>query len=546
MSIHGNQHILPLFLNKKTNQPILEDNDELTLAFYLLSKDLGNHHKILSFTRLLWPFLSIQGLVSAHIILDGLKFFSKKGKITNAPRQPMIGHILRNIDNRTKDELLTIIKDIFTYNDKDAKELGEGEESEYQILKIEALSTPEFLKSLIKLIPYLDYKPIRGYVPLDTSLTTDAALDLAEYFRNIIKILKGNAYRWETQIDLIGNEIEKWLLDLNVQQKDINLRYDSQIKKSSVSIDKEQIKKKLELEQDKIEQWTLSEKKKLVDNISAQFMNLERVLEEIVKRNRFYCSSNVLKRKSFTELKPSIEHHFEFLDKENIKFKDSLSKIKENINEIIQQELKINNEAKERFISYEKKLNNELLERDNEISNFEREKQEKVEEIKKIKNQIETEFSDIRKIIQSKIKNCLNEIKDLREWSIEDDEASLFAKPIQWIYMPIYIIFIEDKSMMEEHMKLVVPGYITEESSNIYEEVSDAFIDLKTQINEKIEDDMVLRSNFEFSASSMNILKDPNLYKKIQEGLSILRQKNIINEEIERSVRDTINNKISE
>jgi len=78
MSIHGNQYLLPLFLRKDPNLPFIYENDELALAFYLLTKDLKG--KIISFSKLLWPLLSIQGVISTHIILDGLKIFSKKGK----------------------------------------------------------------------------------------------------------------------------------------------------------------------------------------------------------------------------------------------------------------------------------------------------------------------------------------------------------------------------------------------------------------------------------------------------------------------------------
>ncbi len=544
MSIHGNQYILPLFLKKSTNQPILEENDELCFAFYLLSKDLENNHKILSFTRLLWPLLSIQGLVSAHLILDGLKFYSKKGKLTNAPRQPLIGHILRNIDNRTKNEQLDIIKDILTYKDKDAEELGEGEESEYKVLKIEALTDPEFLRSLIKLIPHLEYKSIKGYVPLDTNLTTEAAIDLAEVYRNIINTLKGNAYRWETQIDLIGNEIDKWLLDLNVQLKDIKLRYDSQIKKSAISIDKDQIKKKMELEQDKIDQEKVNEKKKLVNNIATQFITLERIIEDILKRNRFFCSSDVLRRRSFNDLVPSVEKHFDFLIQESESLIENVNLIREKFNEIKQQEININSNANEKIKSFEESLNRELQDRDFQISNFERERGSQIEEIDNLKKKIETEFSNIKKLIKGKIQDCLNEIKELQKWSIEDNEASLFAKPIQWIYMPIYAMFIEDETMMEENMKIVVPGYILESPNITYEEASDAFIDLKTEVKEKVANDMVLRSNFEFSISSMNYLKEPNFEKRIQEGLSFLRRKNFINEEIERTIKESIQFKI--
>ncbi|MHA1192803.1 MAG: hypothetical protein ACTSP9_10970 [Promethearchaeota archaeon] len=93
MSIHGSQYLLTLF-NAPPNIPPINENDELALAFYLLTKDKKHSEKITSFSRLLWPFLCIQGVISTHIILDGLMLFSRKGKLSNPPRQPLIGHLI--------------------------------------------------------------------------------------------------------------------------------------------------------------------------------------------------------------------------------------------------------------------------------------------------------------------------------------------------------------------------------------------------------------------------------------------------------------------
>ncbi|MFX1289258.1 MAG: hypothetical protein ACFFFY_11950, partial [Promethearchaeota archaeon] len=63
MSIHGNQYILPLFTTSESIPPINE-SDELALAFYLLTKNLDSNEKVVSFSRLLWPFLCVQGVIS--------------------------------------------------------------------------------------------------------------------------------------------------------------------------------------------------------------------------------------------------------------------------------------------------------------------------------------------------------------------------------------------------------------------------------------------------------------------------------------------------
>ncbi|GAG20455.1 unnamed protein product, partial [marine sediment metagenome] len=60
-------------------------------------------------------------------------------------------------------------------------------------------------------------------------------------------------------------------------------------------------------------------------------------------------------------------------------------------------------------------------------------------------------------------------------------------------------------------------------------------------IIEIIEDDMAVRSNFEFSSERKNLIKDVNLKKKIQLGISKLKEKVLINENIEEKIRENLN-----
>ena len=65
-------------------------------------------------------------------------------------------------------------------------------------------------------------------------------------------------------------------------------------------------------------------------------------------------------------------------------------------------------------------------------------------------------------------------------------------------------------------------------------------VNLKHIVTEKVEDDMALRSNFEFSCENRNILEDPSLSKKIQQGISILRRSAIINGDMENIIRSKL------
>ncbi len=541
MSIHGSQYLLTLF-NAPSNIPPINGNDELALAFYLLTKDKKHNEKITSFSRLLWPFLCIQGVISTHIILDGLMLFSRKGKLSNPPRQPLIGHLIRNIENRTKIEQLSKINEVLTYKDIAAEEIGEGEESEFQKLNIQSLINPGFLQTLAKLLPLIDYQPITDYMPLDSGLSTDLALDIAEKYRKMIDYMKGNALRWENQIDLVGKEVDKWLIELNVQFKDIQTRYSSQINKTSKIIDNSPVQEQLNLEGDKIEQWKGNEKKKLIESISVLFKTIEYELEGPIKKNKMFTKSDTLRSRVFEDMINTFDKHFEFLGIEGHKYLETVAALKGKFIEIKERGPLIDDQAKKRMADLSAQLNSELQAREVHISEVEIEKQQKISEINTFKEQIEEFYSQIKTIIKTKQNNCLQEANDLISWSLNDDQAEIFSRPIQWIYMPLYAMFIEDDDTMEEKMRIVFPGYVNQDPNNIFNEISEEIVMLKNQIYDKIEDDMALRSNFEFSCENKNILEDNSLDKKIQQGISILRNKNIINDEIERVIRNNLSN----
>ncbi len=541
MTVHGNQYLLPFFIRKGSQPLSIQGNDGLSLAFYLLTKELDKNEKIISFSRLLWPILSIQGVISTHIMLDGLNLFNNTGRFSNPPRQPLIGHILRNIDNRTKIEQLNILIDILSYKDKEAEEIGEGEESEFRTLKIDGLINPVFLQSLIKIIPLIEYKPIADYTVLDSIISTENALDISEEYRKIINTMKGNALRWKTQIELIDKEVSKWLIDLNVQLKDIDSRYSSQITKTSSSIDVFQVDEQTKLEQDKIDQWNVSEKKKIIENISTLFKTSERHLEEMINKNKFFTSGDSLKSRVFEDILPHFENQFVYLKEEGKKFLESLEAFNQRFNEFKERASQIDNETKQKLAKFKDSLHVKLKDRDKLLTEFESEKEAKISKLNDLKTQIEDLFAKIKDIIQVKHNTCLQEAQKLTGWSFNDNQSDLFSRPVQWIYMPVYAMFIEDEDKMEEYMNIIFPGYITNDPNAIYENISDAFNSLKNIVSDRVEKDMPTRSNFEFSSERKNLIKDPSFKKRIQLGISKLREKLLLNETMERIIRENLN-----
>ncbi|MFW9825982.1 MAG: hypothetical protein ACFFE4_23795, partial [Candidatus Thorarchaeota archaeon] len=198
-------------------------------------------------------------------------------------------------------------------------------------------------------------------------------------------------------------------------------------------------------------------------------------------------------------------------------------------------------EANRRIQQFKESLNLKLKDRDKLLTEFQSEKQQKIEDLLALKEKIENEFNRIKTIIIQKENICLQEAQELMRWSFNDNQSDLFSRPIQWIYMPIYTMFIENDETMEEYMNVIFPGYITNDPDNIYEYISKPFSNLKSILIDSIEDNMAVRSNFEFSSENKNLIKDPSLQKRIQLGLSKLKEKSLVKEEIERKIRENLN-----
>ena len=343
------------------------------------------------------------------------------------------------------------------------------------------------------------------------------------------------------QIELIDKEVNKWLIDLNVQLKDINLRYSSQITKTSSSIDTFQVDEKTKLEQDKIDQWSVNEKKKIIENMATLFKTFERHLEEMIKKNKFFTSGDSLKSRVFKDIVPHFENQFLYLKDEGKKFLESLEGLHQKFKELKERGAQTDIEAEQKLVKIKDSLQIKLKDRDKQLTEFESEKEVKISELNNLKTQIEDLITNIKKTIQEKQNSCLQEAQKLIGWSLQDDQSDLFSRPIQWIYIPLYAIFIEDEDNMEEYMNILFPGYITNDPNAIYQNIDDAFISLKNIMNEKVETDMATRSNFEFSCERKNLINDPNLKKRIQLGISKLREKMLLNETMERILREKLN-----
>ncbi len=208
--------------------------------------------------------------------------------------------------------------------------------------------------------------------------------------------------------------------------------------------------------------------------------------------------------------------------------------------ELKERAFEIDIEEEKKLEEFKSSLDMKLQDRDKNLSAFEEEKHIKISEIRALQKKIEDLYSQIKTIVQTKNGNCLQEAQDLVFWSLADNQSELFSRPIVWVYMPLYVMFVENEKKMEEKMFSIFPGFITSDPNNLYQEISGAMLNLKQAVTERIEEDMALRSNFEFSCENRNILDDSSLNKKIQQGISILRKSAIINDDMEKEIRNKL------
>ncbi len=546
MSFHGQQNILPMFYLKEYASKPISLNEELSLSFYLLTHDLKENEKIKSFARLLIPMVFIQGLISTHIVLEGLSIASFNDKITNPPRQGVVGHILRNIENRTQVELLEKIIAVITYKDEDAKQLSsikeEEEEAEFKTVTIKSLLNPGLLEGLKKILPKLKYVPIRDYTVLDSSLITELALDLAEYYRNTIKLLKGNAMRWQNLIKLIDKETDKWLLDLKVKKKDIKGRYDSEIGKMSKVIDSSIVNERIKEEKDKIDLWVQIQKKKLIEAISQQFMTVDRKILELGGKNKFFTNYDALKAFRLEEVISKCRNHIGGMNEKIQSLSDQVRNISTQVDDYVKRSEEINQKATQRLEDLKQNLGEQLSKKDEMISKYQKEKEFESGELKNLKNNIKNKSQEIKDIISKKSEDCLREAKILENWNIKDSEAGNLSMPVIWVFFPLYMSLIEGE--FEEKIKLLLPGFINRNALNtesLKEELDPSYSTYLQNLMLKIEEDMKVRSNFEFSGEKNNLLEDPNIKKQIQNGISSLQSSAIISDVLAKRIEEKLN-----
>ncbi|MHA1775827.1 MAG: coiled-coil domain-containing protein [Promethearchaeota archaeon] len=510
----------PFTLEEKTHLE-LSLNETLAINFITILNRLNlEKEHIVKISEILWPIMFIQSEPNAKLVIDNVGVLFFENKIPNAPRSAQVGHILRNKDLEYLERLKkakSIIK--FQETIEISEQQTDVSDNEYLIKKIPGLFPPEILNGLGKMMKYVKPVDLSKIEQLESQYSFDDALDYAQEWIELLNFIRGTKHRWKTLIDLVTEPIEKWKLDLKVQLKDVDDFYKKKIKNLD-QIDDASIKAKMDEARNNIDQWILQEQKSIIERIGKLFIRIDLLFEDANKHNSEFLQLDTLKTRKIGDVVVDAFQNVAFLREILDKSNNELDLISNKINHIREELEKTNLSAEEKVALLAQELQMKKEEQEQKIQNLKQEHSEKIRIIQKNLDELSTLEQEILSIIDEKMKECMQTENEIRKWQI-NDEITNIRNPTSKFYIPIGIALIEDDDF-EERFEIILPSIIGPNLSR--KPFSDAFFQFEKDISEILDDDMKLRSNFEFTLE-----KSVDYRKNIEVGIKNLFDKELIN-----------------
>ena len=509
---------LPFALSETQTELTLEEGIAANFITILKRMDLETE-KIIKMSEILWPVMFIQSEPSYKLMIDnvGVSYFRKK--ITNAPRTAQVGHVLRNNELNFIDRLEKA-KNIAKYVDDGKKqEKEEFSDTEFIEKSIKGLFNPGFLEGIAKMIQYSKPVNLSDFNLLESQYNFDEALNSAQEWVTLLDFIRGTILRWNSLKDLIREPIEKWKLDLKVNIKDVNLFYKKKIINVD-EIDEIQIKSELDHAKDNVDHWVLQEQKSIIDRIGKSFIKIDIIFDDVRQKNKPLLQLESLRTKKVGDVVVDAYKNIAYIRSALKKSDEELERISSTINEIRQQLEKTALSGEEKIDLLNLDLENRRKEQEQEIQKLSKEKEEKLIGFQKILDNLLAIESQINEIIENKINNCKEDENLIRQWQI-DDEITHIQNPTSKFHIPIGIALIEDEDM-DERLEIVFPSIYGSDLERSF--FSSEFDKIETHITEILDEDMKLRSNFEFTCE-----KSKDYSVQIIKGMQDLFDKGLLN-----------------
>ena len=174
-------------------------------------------------------------------------------------------------------------------------------------------------------------------------------------------------------------------------------------------------------------------------------------------------------------------------------------------------------------------LKKNLSERNARVQRLRDDKDIRIKELAELNEKLEAKLKEIEVIILKKVDACEKDKHLILKWGLAD-RISNISTPVLRIFMPVFAGLLKDRRG-NERIVFAFPG-IVDNNLNV-SPLSDGFKELQPELSKIVEDDMKIRSNFEFTIEKMNLLKNDEIEKLLKEGFSSLKIKGLGNDRIE-------------
>ncbi|MHA1386107.1 MAG: hypothetical protein ACTSR3_20320 [Candidatus Helarchaeota archaeon] len=481
--------------------------------------------KYIFFSKAIWPITIIQADAENYIAVDNLNYFSFSFKISSSPNKGKIGRLLRD-GSPDKEKLPDILDEILSIVDENVQEE----------IQIKGLIDPDVLRGLAVLIKIVEDQPTTYMAKLEEVLSTDNVINISESFKNAIKKVEDNITSWIQIKELVNSITDEWIIDLN---KD----YSEKAKRSHANIynlERELRDKILDYEARKsqdyyqLREWQVKQNKKIASEIIDTYPIINKFFEKFINK------SKELKIVPTEDTDPEdllsfVLNLIKDIDQNIPNLKSLLEKTKADMNNIKKEiealALDIRNQEKKIEDKYKILIDN-IKEK---IPEVKKQKDKDLTGLELIKEKIEEKTIILKQKIDKILKICENEKNYFKSWTVSGPTVKM-VMPINKIWFPLYVSEVETVDGYEKIIisppSLLPNHYTTSERWVPFDFMNTSFKDLlKERLENALEINMELRSNFEFNCSKKNLFTIPEINKKMLRGFDDLFKKNLISKQ---------------
>lgn len=494
---------------------------ELLYALGTLARQVNPGDTWITFSKLLWPIVFVQGGTSNHIVVDDLDFSRLQLKITNPPRTARVGQVLRDPAFHNLERLEKIVE-ILTYaDDLEERPPDEAEKAEQTI---PGLFTPALIEAIQSQIPGAQVQPIGASSVLDSAFTTDQVLNLSEQYRKLVETTEGNEYRWRTVEQLIREPYERWIGNLKVKLKDAKARFDSDLTKTDKIINEEWIQGRINAEKDQLEIWTLRQKKDIMKKFVNLLRPIDRIMWEIHQSNREILSADALLTLQEGEVVETTKSQLDRIETVLPNVSRLLEEAKQEYTETLSELKVVEEKAATRLEQVQNEMAQQLRNKEMSIEEIKRQQADALKEIEREMEGLTKNYREILDIIERYARECRKEHQELAHWVLPDS-VSEFTQPVIRMFIPLYAAVVEDEDF-EEHIHLLFPSQASQTGESVeLTVVAREFENFQQRVQEALEDDIRKRSNLEFACEEKNLLVMGEVTKEFERGVRLAKKK---------------------